>query len=107
MHARLFPFNLTEGKNVIGLYFLSVIILIWKVDVYCASFCPISILSIYLFPIKISPLWQVLSVLMLSDYIPGSITSILEGAFNRNLLGAFLLVNKIPYVIVFSLSSSK
>ncbi|XP_038680141.1 uncharacterized protein At4g17910 isoform X2 [Tripterygium wilfordii] len=36
---------------------------------------------------------QVLAVLMLSDYVPGSKISTLEEAFNRNLLGSFLLAN--------------
>ncbi|KAJ9707191.1 hypothetical protein PVL29_002265 [Vitis rotundifolia] len=36
---------------------------------------------------------QVLGILMLSDYIPTSETSVLEKAFDRNLLGSFLLAN--------------
>ncbi|CAL5355752.1 unnamed protein product [Camellia sinensis] len=36
---------------------------------------------------------QVLAILMLSDYIPGHKISVLEQAFNRNLLGSFLLAN--------------
>lgn len=36
---------------------------------------------------------QVLGILMLSDYIPASETSVLEKAFDRNLLGSFLLAN--------------
>ncbi|XP_052169836.1 uncharacterized protein At4g17910 isoform X2 [Diospyros lotus] len=36
---------------------------------------------------------QVLGILMLSDFIPGHKISILEEAFNRNLLGSFLLAN--------------
>ncbi|THG19515.1 hypothetical protein TEA_027421 [Camellia sinensis var. sinensis] len=35
----------------------------------------------------------VLAILMLSDYIPGHKISVLEQAFNRNLLGSFLLAN--------------
>ncbi|XP_062146552.1 uncharacterized protein At4g17910 [Alnus glutinosa] len=48
---------------------------------------------------------QVLSVLMLSDYIPGSITSILEEAFNRNLLGAFLLANLLTGLVNLSMDT--
>ncbi|XP_057477048.1 uncharacterized protein At4g17910 isoform X1 [Actinidia eriantha] len=36
---------------------------------------------------------QVLAILMLSDYIPGHKISVLEEAFNRNLLASFLLAN--------------
>ncbi|CAL5429499.1 unnamed protein product [Camellia sinensis] len=36
---------------------------------------------------------QILAILMLSDYIPGHKISVLEQAFNRNLLGSFLLAN--------------
>ncbi|KAG5001504.1 hypothetical protein AAZX31_08G263300 [Glycine max] len=36
---------------------------------------------------------QLLSILMLADLVPGSKTSILEEAFNRNLLATFLLAN--------------
>ncbi|KAL7164854.1 hypothetical protein ACSBR2_040697 [Camellia fascicularis] len=36
---------------------------------------------------------MVLAILMLSDYIPGHKISVLEQAFNRNLLGSFLLAN--------------
>lgn len=50
-----------------------------------------------------SPASQVLAILMLSDYIPGSKTSVLEEAFNRNLLGAFLLVRNIPCRSIYSL----
>ncbi|GLT72569.1 hypothetical protein SLA2020_444930 [Shorea laevis] len=48
---------------------------------------------------------QVLSVLMLSDYIPGRITSILEEAFNRNLLGAFLLANLLTGLVNLSVDT--
>ncbi|XP_059443491.1 uncharacterized protein At4g17910 [Corylus avellana] len=48
---------------------------------------------------------QVLSVLMLSDYIPGSITSTLEEAFNRNLLGAFLLANLLTGLVNLSVDT--
>ncbi|KAI8002797.1 Uncharacterized protein LOK49_LG08G00763 [Camellia lanceoleosa] len=34
---------------------------------------------------------MVLAILMLSDYIPGHKIAVLEQAFNRNLLGSFLL----------------
>ncbi|KAF3449423.1 hypothetical protein FNV43_RR10151 [Rhamnella rubrinervis] len=37
---------------------------------------------------------QVLAILMLSDFIPGSKSSILEAACNRNLLATFLLVEE-------------
>ncbi|KAB1215988.1 hypothetical protein CJ030_MR4G023620 [Morella rubra] len=37
--------------------------------------------------------FQVMSIIMLSAYVPGSKTSILEEAFNRNLLSVFLLAN--------------
>ncbi|GMY29736.1 hypothetical protein FCV25MIE_24978 [Fagus crenata] len=52
-----------------------------------------------------SLVWQVLSILMLSDYIPGSKTSILEEAFNRNLLGAFLLANVLTGLVNFSVDT--
>ena len=44
-----------------------------------------------------SPIFQLLSVLMLADLIPGSKASVLEEALNRNLLATFLLVNKISF----------
>ncbi|XP_077243831.1 transferases, transferring acyl groups [Tasmannia lanceolata] len=43
--------------------------------------------------------FQVLAILMLSDFIPGPKTSILEEAFNRNLLGSFVLANVLTGVI--------
>ena len=36
---------------------------------------------------------QLISILMLADYIPGCKISVLEEAFNRNLLATFLLAN--------------
>lgn len=36
---------------------------------------------------------QVLAILMLSDYIPAHKISVLEEAFNQNLLASFLLAN--------------
>lgn len=36
---------------------------------------------------------QVLAIFILSDFLPGSKTSVLEEAYNRNLLGTFLLAN--------------
>ncbi|KAF8379065.1 hypothetical protein HHK36_028492 [Tetracentron sinense] len=42
---------------------------------------------------------QVLAILMLSDFIPGRRTSVLEEAFNRNLLGSFLLANVLTGLI--------
>ncbi|KAK7386649.1 hypothetical protein VNO78_26983 [Psophocarpus tetragonolobus] len=36
---------------------------------------------------------EVLAILMLGDFVPGTKTSILEEAFNRNLLATFLLAN--------------
>ncbi|KAM1784601.1 hypothetical protein FF1_037556 [Malus domestica] len=36
---------------------------------------------------------QVLAIFLLSDFLPGSKTSVLEEAYNRNLLGTFLLAN--------------
>ncbi|KAG2676640.1 hypothetical protein I3760_12G062800 [Carya illinoinensis] len=48
---------------------------------------------------------QVLSVLTLSDYIPGSKTSILEQAFNRNLLGSFLLANVLTGLVNLSVDT--
>ncbi|KAL6985762.1 hypothetical protein U1Q18_019135 [Sarracenia purpurea var. burkii] len=36
---------------------------------------------------------QVLAIIMLSDYMPGHRISVLEEAFNRNLLASFLLAN--------------
>ncbi|XP_056160592.1 uncharacterized protein At4g17910 isoform X2 [Syzygium oleosum] len=43
--------------------------------------------------------FQVLAILMLSDYVGGSKSSILEDAFNRNLLGSFLLANVLTGVV--------
>lgn len=48
---------------------------------------------------------QVLSILMLSDYIPGSTSSTLEEAFNRNLLGAFLLANLLTGLVNLSVDT--
>ncbi|KAG5524765.1 hypothetical protein RHGRI_031435 [Rhododendron griersonianum] len=42
---------------------------------------------------------QVLAILMLSDYIPGHKISVLEEAFNRNLLASFLLANVLTGVV--------
>lgn len=43
--------------------------------------------------LMIRNLFQVLSILMLSDFIPGRKPLELEAAFNQNLLGSFLLVS--------------
>ncbi|XP_058189780.1 uncharacterized protein At4g17910 isoform X2 [Rhododendron vialii] len=42
---------------------------------------------------------QVLAILMLSDYIPGHKISVLEEAFNQNLLASFLLANVLTGVV--------
>ncbi|GAV89694.1 GWT1 domain-containing protein [Cephalotus follicularis] len=44
---------------------------------------------------------QVLAILMLSDYVPGSETTALEEAFNRNLLASFLLANMLTGLVNF------
>ncbi|XP_058085144.1 uncharacterized protein At4g17910 isoform X2 [Magnolia sinica] len=43
--------------------------------------------------------FQVLAILMLSDFFPGPKTSLLEEAFNRNLLGSFVLANVLTGII--------
>ncbi|KAL3737795.1 hypothetical protein ACJRO7_019336 [Eucalyptus globulus] len=43
--------------------------------------------------------FQVLAILMLSDYVGGSKSTVLEDAFNRNLLGSFLLANVLTGVV--------
>ncbi|XP_043697599.1 uncharacterized protein At4g17910-like [Telopea speciosissima] len=43
--------------------------------------------------------FQVLAILMLSEFIGGQKTSVLEEAFNRNLLALFLLANVLTGVI--------
>ncbi|KAJ4961645.1 hypothetical protein NE237_021555 [Protea cynaroides] len=54
--------------------------------------------------------FQVIAILMLSDFIGGQKTSVLEEAFNRNLLASFMLANVLTgvinlYVDTFSASS--
>ncbi|KAJ7953442.1 GPI-anchored wall transfer protein [Quillaja saponaria] len=48
---------------------------------------------------------QVLSFIMLADFIPGSKTSVLEEAFNRNLLTTFLLANVLTGLINLSVNT--
>ncbi|KAJ7943836.1 GPI-anchored wall transfer protein [Quillaja saponaria] len=48
---------------------------------------------------------QVLSVIMLADFIPGSKTSVLEEAFNRNLLATFLLANVLTGLVNLSVNT--
>ncbi|CAK9143514.1 unnamed protein product [Ilex paraguariensis] len=48
---------------------------------------------------------QVLAVVMLSDYIPGHNISKLEEAFNRNLLGSFLLANVLTGLVNLSVDT--
>ncbi|GMN30556.1 hypothetical protein TIFTF001_002846 [Ficus carica] len=48
---------------------------------------------------------QVLGILMLSDFIPGSKTSVLEQACNRNLLATFLLANVLTGLVNLSMDT--
>ncbi|XP_057416394.1 uncharacterized protein At4g17910 isoform X2 [Lotus japonicus] len=48
---------------------------------------------------------QLLSILMLADLIPGCKTSLLEEAFNRNLLATFLLANALTGLINLSVDT--
>ncbi|KAL3497812.1 hypothetical protein ACH5RR_040544 [Cinchona calisaya] len=48
---------------------------------------------------------QVLAILMLSDYIPGNRISILEEAFNQNLLASFLLANVLTGLVNLSVDT--
>ncbi|KAL2344214.1 hypothetical protein Fmac_005499 [Flemingia macrophylla] len=48
---------------------------------------------------------QLLSILMLADLVPGSKTSILEEAFNRNLLATFLLANVLTGLVNLSVDT--
>ncbi|XP_027081207.1 uncharacterized protein At4g17910 isoform X1 [Coffea eugenioides] len=48
---------------------------------------------------------QVLAILTLSDYIPGNRISILEEAFNRNLLASFLLANVLTGLVNLSIDT--
>ncbi|PON87435.1 GWT [Trema orientale] len=48
---------------------------------------------------------QVLGILMLSDFIPGSKTSVLEQACNRNLLATFLLANVLTGLVNLSMNT--
>ncbi|KAG8634201.1 hypothetical protein MANES_17G017708v8 [Manihot esculenta] len=49
--------------------------------------------------------FQVLAILMLSDFISGSKISILEEAFDRNLLGTFLLANVLTGLVNISVDT--
>lgn len=49
--------------------------------------------------------FQVMAILMLNDFVPGVQMSILEEAFNRNLLGSFLLANMLTGVINLSVDT--
>lgn len=69
-----------------------VFILVLVHKLFCSS---VSIIHTYCSQRKCLLFWQVMSIIMLSAYVPGSKTSILEEAFNRNLLSVFLLVNRI------------
>lgn len=51
--------------------------------------------------------FQVLAILMLSDYVSGCKSSALEEAFNRNLLASFLLVRESPLVCYYFLVRSR
>ncbi|XVF13642.1 hypothetical protein REPUB_Repub08aG0225300 [Reevesia pubescens] len=48
---------------------------------------------------------QVLAILMLSDYVPGSKISALEKAFDRNLLASFLLANVLTGLVNLSVDT--
>lgn len=48
---------------------------------------------------------QLLSILMLADLVPGSKISILEEAFNRNLLATFLLANVLTGLVNLSVDT--
>ncbi|KZV37932.1 hypothetical protein F511_17704 [Dorcoceras hygrometricum] len=48
---------------------------------------------------------QVLAILMLSDYVPGSQSSVLEEALNKNLLATFLLANVLTGLVNLSVDT--
>ncbi|KAK9274759.1 hypothetical protein L1049_022011 [Liquidambar formosana] len=67
---------------------LLTVLLDWHVERVSRRMCNLAYVTMVL-----AQNLQVLAILMLSDYIPGRKTSVLEEAFNQNLLGSFLLAN--------------
>ncbi|CAI9768121.1 unnamed protein product [Fraxinus pennsylvanica] len=51
------------------------------------------------------PFIWLLAILMLSDYVPGGKVSAMEEAFNRNLLGSFLLANILTGLVNLSIDT--
>ncbi|KAK9268699.1 hypothetical protein L1049_000459 [Liquidambar formosana] len=70
------------------LFWLLTVLLDWHVERVSRRMCNLACVTMVL-----AQNLQVLAILMLSDYIPGRKTLVLEEAFNQNLLGSFLLAN--------------
>lgn len=70
------------------IFWLSTIILDRHVERVSRRMCNLTYVAFVL-----AQNFQVLAILVLSDFIPGQKTSVIEEAFDRNLLGSFLLAN--------------
>ncbi|XP_022881932.1 uncharacterized protein At4g17910 isoform X2 [Olea europaea var. sylvestris] len=81
-------------------FWLTTLFLDWHVERVSRRTCNLAYVSLVL-AINL----QVLSILMLSDYLPGGKVSAMEEAFNRNLLGSFLLANILTGLVNLSIDT--
>ncbi|KAI3966990.1 hypothetical protein MKW92_037494 [Papaver armeniacum] len=82
------------------IFWLSTIILDRHVERVSRRMCNLTYVAFVL-----AQNFQVFSILVLSDFIPGQKTSVIEEAFDRNLLGSFLLANIMTGVINMSVDT--
>lgn len=81
-------------------FWLTTFFLDWQVERVSRRTCNLAYVSLVL-AINL----QVLAILMLSDYVPGGKVSAMEEAFNRNLLGSFLLANILTGLVNLSIDT--
>ncbi|XP_051120311.1 uncharacterized protein At4g17910 [Andrographis paniculata] len=88
--ARLKTTNWTRTRAwALSLFFWSITLLLdWFVERTSRRMCNLAYVS---FSLAVS--LQVLAIMMMSDYVSGCKSSVLEEAFNRNLLASFLVAN--------------
>ncbi|GMH28807.1 hypothetical protein Nepgr_030650 [Nepenthes gracilis] len=82
------------------LFWLVTMILDWHVERVSRRMCNLAYVTLVL-----AVNLQVLAILMLSEYLPGSKFTAVEEAFNLNLLGSFLLANVLTGVVNLSVDT--